>query len=58
MWRMDENLMDATTERQYTAIEALPHLRRATEPEKRLRCIVLGSPEVCFFPVTCCPFAC
>lgn len=46
VWRVDENLMDATIERQYAAIESLPELRRATEPEKRLRSIVLGSPEV------------
>jgi hypothetical protein len=45
-WRMDEDLTDATTKRQYAAIEELPHLRRFTEAELRLRSIVLGSPQV------------
>ena len=46
MWRLDEDLMDATTKRQYAAIEDLPNLRRFTEAELRLRSIILGSPEV------------
>lgn len=43
---MDESLIDTTTERQQAAIEELPHLQRCTEPELRLRSIVLGSPQV------------
>ena len=46
VWRLDEDLMDATTKRQYAAIEDLPNLRRFTEAELRLRSIILGSPEV------------
>lgn len=50
---MDENLLDATIERQYAAIEELPHLQRCTEAEQRLRSIVLGSPQVCCSNSTC-----
>ena len=46
VWRLDEDLMDATTKRQYAAIDELPNLRRFTEAELRLRSIILGSPEV------------
>jgi hypothetical protein len=50
---MDEDLTDATTKRQYAAIEELPHLRRFTEAELRLRSIVLGSPQVKHLLVFC-----
>jgi hypothetical protein len=50
VWRLDEDLMDATTKRQYAAIEDLPNLRRFTEAELRLRSIILGSPEVLHMP--------
>ena len=46
VWRLDEDLVDATTKRQYAAIDDLPNLRRFTEAELRLRSIILGSPEV------------